>query len=308
MEKHSQSGALGIRMLDGSGNFLSESKRSFPSPLTSFFKLMGLSRVFPSSKLFARYSLGWLSQHQNHTVDVLAGAFMLAKRETLIKLKGFDEAFFMYGEDIDLSYRIQKLGFTNYYFAESSIIHFKGESTKKGSLNYVKMFYEAMSIFVQKHYGGKSANVFAFVLKMAIWLRAALSGITRLFPRIWLFSKIRKTKEELPRNILLVGSEEDCREVTKLFFKETQSRHEYNFINAIEANPAETLGRLKEKIIRDNVTEVIFCEGTLAFREIIEAVQLIKPKAAFRFHGEGTMCIVGSNSKDTAGEYTALEG
>ena len=168
-------GALGIKMIDGSGTFLPESKRGFPSPIASFFKLTGLSELFPRSKIFNQYSLGYLSPFKNHVVDVLAGAFLMAKSSLIEATKGFDESFFMYGEDIDLSYRIQKLGFKNYYFADSTILHFKGESTKKGSLNYVKMFYSAMSIFVHKHYSGNKARVFTLFIHGAIFFRAIIS-------------------------------------------------------------------------------------------------------------------------------------
>ena len=125
--------ALGIKMLDGSGNFLKESKRAFPSPATSLFKLFGLAKLFPHSKIFGKYHLGYLSENENHEVDVLAGAFMMIPKNILNTVGSFDEDFFMYGEDIDLSFRIQKAGFKNFYFSESSIIHFKGESTKKGT-------------------------------------------------------------------------------------------------------------------------------------------------------------------------------
>src|SRR5690606_18650072 len=167
--------ALGVKMLDGSGHFLKESKRAFPDPLTSLFKLSGLSRIFPHSKTFARYHLGHLDENKDHEVDVLAGAFMMLPRKVLDKVGGFDEAFFMYGEDIDLSFRIQEAGFANYYFSQTTIIHFKGESTKKSSLNYVKIFYKAMIIFVNKHYGGPKANIYNLLIQMAIFIRAAMS-------------------------------------------------------------------------------------------------------------------------------------
>ena len=178
--------ALGIKMLDGSGKFLKESKRAFPDPLTSLFKLSGLARMFPSSKFFGKYHLGFLDENKNHEVDVLAGAYIMVTRKILEKVKGFDEDYFMYGEDIDLSFRIQKAGFKNYYFSESAIIHFKGESTKKDSLRYVKMFYKAMSIFVKKHYGGSKAGAFNLLLHVAIWLRAAMSAIVRFLKWIGL--------------------------------------------------------------------------------------------------------------------------
>jgi len=170
-------GALGIRMIDGSGKFLKESKRAFPSPLTSLYKLSGLTKLFPHSKIFAKYHLGHLPENENHEVDVLAGAYMMIPKKVLDTTGSFDETFFMYGEDVDLSYRIQKTACTatngnykNYYFAESTIIHFKGESTKKGSLNYVRMFYTAMSLFVKKHYSGSRAGVFNLLIQVAIFL------------------------------------------------------------------------------------------------------------------------------------------
>ncbi|MEO8109987.1 MAG: glycosyltransferase family 2 protein [Ginsengibacter sp.] len=171
--------ALGIQMLDGSGKFLKESKRAFPSPITSFYKLSGLTRLFPHSRAFAKYHLGYLNKNKNHEVDVLAGAFMVVPKKILNMVGSFDESFFMYGEDVDLSYRIQKAGYRNFYFAESCIIHFKGESTKKGSLNYVRMFYKAMSVFVQKHYGGTKASLFNFFIQTAIYLRAGLAAIAQ---------------------------------------------------------------------------------------------------------------------------------
>ncbi len=187
---HPDAGALGIKMLDGSGRFLKESKRSFPAPLTSLFKLFGLSRLFPRSPVFSKYHLGHLDKNNDHEVEVLAGAFMMIRKEALEITGGFDEIFFMYGEDVDLSYRIQETinpvtskPFKNYYFSGSSIIHFKGESTKKASMNYVRMFYNAMSIFVRKHYGGSRAGIFNFMIHLAIWIRAVLAGAGRFIRR-----------------------------------------------------------------------------------------------------------------------------
>ncbi|MEQ1798160.1 MAG: glycosyltransferase [Lacibacter sp.] len=193
LDKTADAGALGIRMLDGRGKFLPESKRSFPSPLTSFYKLSGLSALFPKSKTFSRYHLSYLDEYKNHEVDVLAGAFMMIKKEVLEKTGGFDEAFFMYGEDVDLSYRIQQAAcaptggtYKNYYFSDRSILHFKGESTKKGSVNYVRMFYMAMSRFVQKHYSSSKAGMFSALINTAIWLRALLSVVKRFILKIGL--------------------------------------------------------------------------------------------------------------------------
>ncbi len=179
-------GALGIKMIDGSGSFLKESKRAFPSPRTSLYKLSGLAKLFPHSKTFARYHLGHLPENETHEVDVLAGAFMFIPHKVLKEVGSFDETFFMYGEDVDLSYRIQKAGYKNYYFAGSTIIHFKGESTKKGSLNYVRLFYSAMSLFVKKHYSGTKAGVFNVLIQTGIFLRAILAFTGKLLQKIGL--------------------------------------------------------------------------------------------------------------------------
>ena len=175
-QSHPEAGALGVKMLDGSGKFLKESKRAFPSPLTSLYKLFGLAKLFPRSRTFARYHLGHLDENKSNEVDVLAGAFMMIRKEVLDKVGSFDETFFMYGEDIDLSYRIQQAGYKNFYFSGTSIIHFKGESTRKGSMNYVRMFYKAMSVFVKKHYGASRAGFFNFLIQTAIWFRALLTA------------------------------------------------------------------------------------------------------------------------------------
>ncbi|HSC54570.1 MAG TPA: glycosyltransferase [Phnomibacter sp.] len=186
MEQQQDVGALGIKMLDGSGRFLKESKRGFPSPVTSFYKLSGLAVLFPKSRIFARYYLGHLPQEKDNEVEVLAGAYMLLRKSLLDKIEGFDERFFMYGEDIDLSYRVSKAGMKNYYLANSSIIHFKGESTRKGTLNYVKIFYQAMILFVQKHYDGAGAKFYRGLLQTAIWFRALFTAVSGFFRQLGL--------------------------------------------------------------------------------------------------------------------------
>lgn len=175
MEKHPEAGALGVKMIDGSGNFLPESKRGFPAPMVAFYKMFGFSKIFPNSKKFNRYHLGYLDQDENHEIEVLAGAFMFLRAAVLEEVGLLDETFFMYGEDIDLSYRIVKAGHKNYYLADTTIIHYKGESTKKGSLNYVRTFYNAMIIFARKHFTGDKARSFIFLLQVAIYVRAFLT-------------------------------------------------------------------------------------------------------------------------------------
>lgn len=186
MEQHPEAGGLGVKMIDGKGAFLPESKRGLPTPWVAFYKMFGLSKLFPNSRKFGKYHLSYLSENEIHSVDVLAGAFMLMRKETLEKVGLLDETFFMYGEDIDLSYRITLGGYKNYYFPETTIIHYKGESTKKGSLNYVKVFYNAMIIFARKHFSGGKAGIFSCVIQMAIYFRAFISIAKRALKGIYL--------------------------------------------------------------------------------------------------------------------------
>jgi len=185
MESHPDAGALGVKMINGKGEFLPESKRALPTPMVSFYKMFGLSSLFPRSRRFGKYHLGHLDREKTHKVEVLAGAFMFLRKETLDKTGLLDESFFMYGEDIDLSYRITEAGYNNYYFPETTIIHYKGESTKKGSLNYVKMFYQAMIIFAKKHFTSRRARTFSILINLAIYFRAALSLARRFIKKIY---------------------------------------------------------------------------------------------------------------------------
>jgi GT2 family glycosyltransferase len=177
MDEHPDGGALGVRMIDGFGSFLPESKRGFPSPWNSFCKIFGLSKIFPKSSFFGEYHLRYLEEDKTHEVDVLAGAFMLLRKSVLDKTGLLDDAFFMYGEDIDLSYRIILEGYKNYYFP-SPIIHYKGESTKK-DIKYVKTFYQAMLIFFNKHYPSHR-NLYAVFIYLAIYMRASIDMFGKL--------------------------------------------------------------------------------------------------------------------------------
>jgi GT2 family glycosyltransferase len=179
MNEHPDAGGLGIKMVDGKGKFLPESKRGLPTPAVAFYKIFGLAKLFPNSKKFGQYHLTYLDKDKTHQIDVLSGAFMLLRKEAIDKVGMLDETFFMYGEDIDLSYRITLGGYKNYYFADSSIIHYKGESTKKSSVNYVIVFYKAMAIFAQKHFSSGNAKLFNFLIHLAIYLRAAIAITSR---------------------------------------------------------------------------------------------------------------------------------
>ncbi len=183
MDSNTDAGGLGVHMVDGSGTFLPESKRGLPTPSVAFYKIFGLSKLFPKSRKFGRYHLGFLPEFETNEVEILSGAFMLMRKETLNKVGLLDETFFMYGEDIDLSYRILLGGYKNYYFADTNIIHYKGESTKKSSVNYVFVFYRAMVIFAQKHFSKNNAKLFSILINIAIYLRASVAIIVRFLKK-----------------------------------------------------------------------------------------------------------------------------
>ncbi|WP_116127457.1 glycosyltransferase family 2 protein [Lewinella sp. IMCC34183] len=183
-EAHPDLGGLGVRMIDGSGRYLPESKRGLPTPWVAFTKAFGLARLFPRSRRFGHYHLGYLAEDETHAVEVLAGAYMWMRAAALEQVGLLDETFFMYGEDIDLSYRLTQGGYRNYYYPGTSIIHYKGESTKRGSLNYVRVFYQAMVIFAQKHFVGSGARGLVLMMRLAIYVRAVLTVGANLWARL----------------------------------------------------------------------------------------------------------------------------
>ena len=184
MDNHPEAGGLGIKMVDGKGHFLPESKRGLPTPWVAFYKMSGLAKLFANSPRFGRYHLSYLDPEETHEIEVLAGAFMLMRREALDEVGLLDEDFFMYGEDIDLSYRLIKGGYKNYYFPGTRIIHYKGESTRKASVNYVLVFYRAMILFARKHFTSRRARIFTVLIQMAIYLRAGAAVVARFSQRL----------------------------------------------------------------------------------------------------------------------------
>ncbi len=174
-------GGMGVPMVDGNGVYLPESKRGIPTPGAAFCKISGLYHLAPRSERLNRYYQGHLPEDETHCIEILSGAFMWMRQESLDAVGLLDESYFMYGEDIDLSWRLLKGGWENHYFSETSIIHYKGESTKKGSLNYVLVFYRAMQIFAKTHFSGPGGQVMHGVIQWAIYVRAAFA----IGSRIW---------------------------------------------------------------------------------------------------------------------------
>ncbi|MEX0721184.1 MAG: glycosyltransferase [Balneolaceae bacterium] len=185
MHNHPQCGAAGCKILNPDGTFAPESRRSVPTIWSALSKVFGLNYLFPENKLFGQYYLSWLDEDEPSKVPVLSGSFIFWRTKLLKELGGFDERFFMYGEDIDLCYRVQSTDYHIDYVPETSIIHYKGESTKRGDLRYIRIFNKALYQFFEKHYSSRYSLFFRIFIYISIWLRTALSFLT---------SNVRRTK------------------------------------------------------------------------------------------------------------------
>ena len=275
--EHADAGAVGVHMIDGAGRFLRESKRGFPYPVTSFFKMTGLARLFPRSKFFSSYYMGHLDEDRIQTVDVLSGAFMMIKKTVLDQTGGFDEQFFMYAEDIDLSYRINKAGFRNYYLPATTIIHFKGESTRK-DLRYVKMFYSAMQLFIKKHFNSKGFSFRLYILTLGLRLRQAISVLRLPFKKTTYGSKTGAP-------VFIKGSPAD-KEVLK------QKLAAY---------------QIPVSDIEKKENAVIFCENdSFPWKTIIVLIRRESKKRLYYFHGAGTHALAGSHAGGKQGQVIVL--
>lgn len=265
MDKNQQVGALGVKMVDGGGNVLKESKRGFPTVWASFCKMSGLTKAFPSSGIFAKYYMGHLSENENQEVEALSGAFMMIKKGVMDKTGGFDERFFMYAEDIDLSYRIKQAGYQNYYFSETTILHFKGESTRKDA-QYVKLFYQAMIQFVQKHYRGFSSLLLVFLLNIIVGIKTMLFFIG--FPS-------RKNQHSAINTPLTFEAKGDSDSIKEVSFYVSLAQDAEN---------------------------IIYCTGShFSNIQMIEDIQTQSRKKKVFIHAVNSHSIIGSGSKDRPG-------
>ncbi len=275
---NADAGALGVKMIDGSGTYLKESKRGFPSPWVSFCKLSGLTSLFPHSKIFAKYYLGNLSEKENQEIDSISGAFFFARKNVLDKIGGFDERFFMYAEDIDLSFRIQQAGYKNFYFSESTIIHFKGESTKK-DFRYTKSFYKAMSLFAKKNFSRFSSFLFSILIDTTV-------GIRGVFLFFFHTKSVSATNEGLTKKFFLFGDKTCChlleeRLVSKKMLPVTSEKE---------------------------ASEIIFCEGNnFSYKKIIQRIQTADSNKILCFHSLNSNSVVASSVKSTQGEFISLD-
>ena len=216
MDAHEDAGSLGVRMLDASGKSALESRRGLPSPMVAFYKMVGLCARFPKSHRFGHYYMSALPWDKPGRIEVVSGAFCLLRKKTIDEVGYLDEDFFMYGEDIDLSYRILKGGYHNYYLP-STILHYKGESTLKSSFRYVHVFYEAMLIFFRKHYSGMTF-LLSLPIKTAIYAKALMALVGMLSERMRKSLGFFAPSAEGAQHYVFVGSQEmqdACREIAR---------------------------------------------------------------------------------------------
>lgn len=256
MDEHPDAGGLGVKMIDGFGVFLPESKRSFPTPWVSFCKLFGLTKLFPNSKRYSAYSLPYLDPDKQHQVDVLSGAFMFLRRKALDKVGLLDESFFMYGEDIDLSYRVVLGGYQNYYLPER-ILHYKGESTKRGDKKFIKAFYGAMLIFYKKYYPNSSVLI-SGIIRFFIMLRGIFSA---------LFEKKKKKRIRTKcRRLLFLCREEQFEQIKHVAKEKISEISMSDLWNLDEKNvivPKDTDVEMKP------YTDIIFSYPDISFNQIL---------------------------------------
>jgi hypothetical protein len=295
---HHDAGALGVHMIDGNGNFHKESKRSFPAPAVSFYKMIGLSNLFPKSKLFASYYAGHLPENKTASVEVLSGAFMMISKKIMDRVKGFDEDYFMYAEDIDLSYRVKKTGFKNYYYAETSIIHFKGESTKKTDAEYVQNFYGAMKLFVQKHY--RQENFIKNAMMISIATAQFFANSKRRINNIWKNKSFPFNESKQGQSIIIAANNETFNQMLHVikYAKNKLLISGRIKINDQDIDPASTtLQELDDYFSKNHTDFILFCEGNenLSFLEIIEALKNNPKKSTCLFNINNQPFILGNN-------------
>ena len=216
MDAHEDAGAVGVRMLGAQGRRAMESRRGLPTPMVSFFKMLGFCNRWPHHRLFGKYYMGYLPWDEPSQIEVVSGAYCMLRRKALDEVGLLDEDFFMYGEDIDLSYRVLKGGYHNYYLPVD-ILHYKGESTQKSSFRYVHVFYEAMLIFFRKHYSGMTF-LLSLPIKTAIYAKALMALVGMLSERMRKSLGFFAPSAEGAQHYVFVGSQEmqdACRDIAR---------------------------------------------------------------------------------------------
>lgn len=223
MDVHEDAGAVGVRMLGAQGRRAMESRRGLPTPMVSFFKMLGFCNRWPHHRLFGKYYMGYLPWDEPSQIEVVSGAYCMLRRKALDEVGLLDEDFFMYGEDIDLSYRVLKGGYHNYYLPVD-ILHYKGESTQKSSFRYVHVFYEAMLIFFRKHYSGMTF-LLSLPIKTAIYAKALMALVGMLSDRMRKSLGFFAPSAEGAQHYVFVGSlemQDACRDIARRLGLDTE--------------------------------------------------------------------------------------
>ena len=282
-------GMLGVQLVDGTGQFLPESKRGIPTPKVSFNKMFGISNP-DKGKYYATH----LTKDQSGAIDILVGAFMLMQRAKYNEVGGFDEAYFMYGEDIDLSYKFLKKGYTNYYYAKSQIIHYKGESTAKNA-KYLGNFYRAMRIFYKKHF---RLNWFFDLIMML--------GI-----KFWYWMKYFQIKTKIsritsPKNVLYIGSENYVYDGLVKHYKQSKV-HLFAVCETRVISRYDDLEKIENEINTKQIDEIIFDNQSNEFGKIIFYMTSLKSRnIRFKIHPKDTNYIIGSDDSNGKGKVINL--
>lgn len=265
LQEHTSCGAVGVRMINGFGNYLPESKRAKPTLINSIFKLTGAAALFPRSALFNHYALGHLATDEQHPVEVLAGAFMMVRKTILDELAGFDTHFFMYGEDVDLSVRIQQLGFSIFYLGDSTIVHYKGQSSRNRTQKQNHLFYTAMRLFVRKHYkAGWLLLPFIFCTQ---WMAALRKW---LFPPVSVLPMLNKAGMAV-----VVGNTAAYQQAIALLHKRNQVDVLKGYISVNETNALQ-MGALNELGLvcrQHQIKQVLICIPDLSLQQSMELMQ-----------------------------------
>jgi GT2 family glycosyltransferase len=277
-------GILGCKLIDGAGNFLPESKRGIPTPFVAFTKITGLYQLFPKSKTFGKYYAQHLNENQTGKVAILVGAFMVMKKDLYLDIGGFDEDCFMYSDDIDLSYRILQKGKSNYYFHETTIIHYKGESTIKDEI-YMRRFQEAMQFFYKKHF--EVSFLFSVFMKIGVVF----------FSFVKMFQGRAKIKNQ-PQKFILCSSNEELADKLKHLFQKKVIFHDL-----------KTEKMLISSLFKPGFgTEIIFDNQTISFKKIISQMVILKAKRfTFKIIPKNANFLIGSNTNSERGEVIKIE-
>lgn len=261
MDSHPDAGAAGAYMLHADGTFAPESRRGLPTPFVAFCKMSGLTSLFPKSRLLGRYYMQYLDKNEVNQIEIISGAYMFLRRNALEKSGLLDEDFFMYGEDIDLSYRILKSGYKN-YFLPSPILHYKGESTNKSSYRYTHTFYQAMQLFFKKNFSHYSILV-SLPISFAIWGRAIFAYLGNLF-------RHRKVLKRVQLNCIVVGRTEAINGMRALLDR-IYSGGKHLFMEGDEASlPA---GHLAADIDFDKYNTVVYDTEAYSYEAILKLLQ-----------------------------------